>query len=205
MPEALDSYVYPLVHGLADSGAWLMLVEVTWPDATVTRVVSNTENVTWPSGGGDVYTAMAFDFGDVAQAVDGTLPQVAVRVSNVGRVVGAKVMANNGGSGGVLRFRVVHSANLAVTDAVVDMSFRIQNAVIENDFVTLNLTAKNPVVSRFPRLRMSRTHCRYRDFKGTLCGYAGGETECNRTLKQCREYGNSARFGGFPLMGVGAR
>lgn len=41
-------------------------------------------------------------------------------------------------------------------------------------------------------------NCRYRDFKGARCKYAGAELECNRTWTRCTELANTANFGGFP-------
>jgi len=38
--------------------------------------------------------------------------------------------------------------------------------------------------------------CPYRIFKGTLCGYAGGDTTCDRSFADCTSKSNTARFGG---------
>lgn len=39
--------------------------------------------------------------------------------------------------------------------------------------------------------------CRWRVFKGTECGYAGGETVCDRSYARCLELSNEDNFGGF--------
>ena len=42
-----------------------------------------------------------------------------------------------------------------------------------------------------------QSSCRWKEFKGTQCGYAGGETVCNRTFTRCAELSNTAHYGGF--------
>lgn len=39
--------------------------------------------------------------------------------------------------------------------------------------------------------------CRWKEFKGTECAYAGAETWCDRTYTRCAALGNQANFGGF--------
>jgi len=39
--------------------------------------------------------------------------------------------------------------------------------------------------------------CRWKIFKGTECGYAGAETECDRSYARCDELSNTDNFGGF--------
>lgn len=48
---------------------------------------------------------------------------------------------------------------------------------------------------RIPR-RVYATTCSFQ-FKGPACGYAGAETECDRSIGRCTTLGNHARFGGF--------
>jgi len=39
--------------------------------------------------------------------------------------------------------------------------------------------------------------CRWKEFKGTECAYAGAETWCDRSYTRCVAVGNQANFGGF--------
>lgn len=39
--------------------------------------------------------------------------------------------------------------------------------------------------------------CRWKVFKGADCKYTGYQGKCDRSFKQCEEYGNSKNFGGF--------
>jgi hypothetical protein len=39
--------------------------------------------------------------------------------------------------------------------------------------------------------------CRWKEFKGTECAYAGAETWCDRSYTRCAALGNQVNFGGF--------
>lgn len=61
--------------------------------------------------------------------------------------------------------------------------------------LTLFLTALNPFSAILIPRRMITSTCSVQ-FKGPACGYAGAETDCNRTLARCQALSNDARFGG---------
>jgi len=42
-----------------------------------------------------------------------------------------------------------------------------------------------------------QSSCRWKVFKGTECGYSGGDTTCNRSYADCSSKSNTANFGGF--------
>ena len=65
----------------------------------------------------------------------------------------------------------------------------------------LNISVTN-ILSRWAQRTLS-THsssCRWKKFKGTECGYTGGEAWCDRTHARCQALGNEAHYGGFPWL-----
>lgn len=46
-------------------------------------------------------------------------------------------------------------------------------------------------------LSLHSVSCRWKQFKGTECGYAGEGTWCDRTYTRCEDLGNAPNFGGF--------
>jgi len=42
--------------------------------------------------------------------------------------------------------------------------------------------------------------CRWKVFKGTECGYSGGQTWCDRSYTRCVTLANTANFGGFRFL-----
>lgn len=80
----------------------------------------------------------------------------------------------------------------------IDDVFYIDSYSADSKNVNVTMTSKFDVVNLdLPSSRYGRNYCRWK-FKSTECGYAGAESECNRTLARCRELDNQLRFGGFP-------
>ncbi len=111
-----------------------------------------------------------------------------------------------------VKIYVVNSKNVTTTlDAGVDnpnpeieLDYEVISSGSDSLWATFTIGAANPFNKRFPRNKIMRNQCRYKDFKGLLCKYAGGQTSCDRTLYTCRNTMlNSANFGGYP--GVGSK
>jgi len=202
MPSTLSLAAYIEKAKLAGDGAWIVLAEITLPDSTVLRVCRNTVNVTWPSSGGDEYAAFPFDLEEINDQSKSEVPRVALRVSNVSRVVQAYLDAADGGVGSVVVLRVVHSEHLDETDPEFEATFRCTDCQADAQWATFYIGAASPWTTRFPRNRLLKDYCRWR-FKSTECGYSGGESTCDKTMTQCRLRSNSHRYGGFPGVGQG--
>lgn len=183
---------------VADNGAWLILLTITLADNTTIRLVRNNEDTTWPASGGDLYQAFPFEVDEVREDGKGGLPSFAIKCSNVTRALVPYLEASNGGDGATVTLRVVHSAALDETTPALEETFQVLGCSLDLQWVTIRLGAENPMRSRSPRDRYLKDHCRYKEFKGALCAYAGAETECNRTFARCVALGNISRFGGFP-------
>lgn len=179
------------------TGAWLILLTISLAPSTIIRLVRNTEDITWPTDG-DLFQAFPFEVEDVREDGKGGLPSFAIKCSNVTRVLVPYLEASDGGAGATVRIQVVHSDNLGETNAALDEVFDVLGCSLDNQWVTIRLGAENPMRARSPRDRYLKDHCRYKEFKGELCGYAGAETACNRSFARCVELGNISRFGGFP-------
>ena len=181
---------------LYSDAPWLVLLELSLEGTTI-RVVRNTENVTWPSVGGDVYTAFPFELEEIGETSRGEMPKFAIRISNVSRVMQSYFEASGGAIGSQVTIRVVHSDHLDLTTPELEEVFEVTESKADAMWVTLTLGIPNPMMMRFPRSRFFKANCRWK-FKSTECGYTGTETTCARTLTACIARDNVARFGGFP-------
>lgn len=182
---------------LANTGAWILLLEITLPDTTVIRVCNNTSNIVWPTGT-NTWTAFPFELQEMSDESKNVVPAVTVRVGNASRAMQAYMEAADGGVDSDVRILLVHSAHLDLLTAEVEYNFKVIEAHADNLWATFVLGASNPYNKRFPRNRCLKNFCRYKVFKGDRCGYAGIETACDRTLTRCIALANNARFGGFP-------
>ena len=186
---------------LVSTAPWLLLLSVTLPDASVIRLVKNTEDVTF---GGNVYIAFAFELGDVRSGGDGRIQGVTLKVANPGRVLQPYLEANDGLVGCAVTLAVVHADNLASDYTELTLAWDVLAAESAEDWITFTLGAENPLRRRFPLHVAIPFSCNWQ-FKGAECAYAGTATSCARTLDACRRLANTARFGGRPGITGAAR
>ena len=224
MPLPLSSSIISRKNKISDTGAWLILLELIMPTAiqnyeivthdgdelihdgeilysdvtNVLRFANNTEDVVWDS---ENWVAFPFNLNDVVEDGKGGLPTFSIDVSNVGRVLTKIIEDVAGAVGSTARLILVHS-DLLNEDPVFDEKYSIISCSVNLDWISFTLGAENPLRNRAPKQRYLMDHCRYKVFKGTLCGYGGAESECNRTFARCVELGNTTRFGGFPGVGL---
>jgi len=185
---------------LDSTGAFLVLLEINFEGVDPIRLVRNTEDIEW---NGETWYAFPFDIDDVQEDAKGQLPNVTIRVGNVTRVLQQYLDDSQGGLGATVTIRVVHSDHLDLTDPEFEETFEVIGCSVDQMWVRFTLGAENPLLTRCPRQRFLKDHCRYKEFKGTLCGYSGSATECDRTFERCMELGNEHRFGGFPGIPTG--
>ncbi len=210
---ALSATAYIEKNKLSSTGAWIILLKVTFPDNTVIRICRNTEDVTWPVTAGNTWVAFPFEFDEIGDSSKGEVPQFSIKIGNASRVMQAYNELHDGLVDSVVELLVVHSTN--VTTAVlgggvnnasseIELNYKIVSSYSDSMWATYNLGAINPYHMRFPRGRVDKYFCRYKEFKGDRCAYVGAETTCDRSLSTCRDTMNNApRFGGAP--GVGRR
>lgn len=184
---------------LVSTAPWLLLLDVTLPDASVIRLVRNNEDITF---GGNVYTAFAFELGDTRGSGDGRVQGVSLKVANPERALQPYMEAYDGMIGCAVKVAVVHADNLASDYSELQLDYEVMAADSAGDWINFTLGAQNPLRRRFPLQVAIPFSCNWA-FKGAECAYSGSATSCARTLDACRSLNNSARFGGRPGL-VGA-
>ena len=210
MPLELSSIAIEEKNKIARESQFVICLMITIPGlGTPIRIVRDNQDLAWA---GQTWTAFPFELDEVGDTDKGEVPQVVIRVSNVSRAMESYIAAydawckNNGYAPIVVNIYVVNTAAVQGNPSIapeVEHIFELIKPSSGPQWVTFTLGASNPFNRRFPWPRMHRNICRYRQFKGTRCGYVGAEETCDRTLTRCRELENSSRFGGFPGMGQG--
>lgn len=191
---------------LVSSGNVTMgLFEVTIPGAAeLVRITDNNQNVTWR---GYTWQAIPFEWDEIIESSKGEIPRLDIRFGNETRILEAYVQAYdlytkiNGYSPITVSIYLVNSINLASPDPEVEYIFELKDMRSGPHWLTFTLGTSSPYNQRFPLDRIMKNHGRVRKFKDAACGYVGVETTCDRTLAQCRLYGNSGRYCGFPGAG----
>jgi lambda family phage minor tail protein L len=208
----LSAGAYIEKNKLSSTNAWLVLLKITMPNTTVIRIVANSENVTWPVTAGNIFTAFPFQLDEIGDTSKGEVPSVSLKVSNAARILEPYLEAQDGLVDSTVNIYVVNSINVT-TDALgagvnnnspeIELEYEIINSSADIMWVDFTLGSMNPWNKRFPRNKVYKNICRYNDFKGDRCKYAGAQTSCDRSLYTCRTVMlNSDNFGGFPGVGT---
>ena len=190
---------------IASSNVWLILLEINIPATktgelpTILRLVRNTENIVWS---GQLWTAFPFELDPPKQSGNGELPNFTVRVSNVTRTVEGYLEQAGGGVGSSVRMMVVLSEHLDITTPELDEQFSVQSVSYDESWVSFVLTGSVNLFRRVPLRRFLKNFCPFQ-YKGPECKARSSYASCDKSLANCRQRGNEARFGGEPAIPQG--
>ena len=152
------------------------------------------ENVTFDS---QEYTAFPIIHEFTSENTQGQVDSVRLTLGNVSRLMQAHLEANDF-RGVKVEIKQVFADVLEDADAYIKHVYYVDSYTADQLSVEFILTSKFDVLEvELPARKFSRNTCSWK-FKSTECGYAGAETECNKTLARCRVLENSSRFGAFP-------
>lgn len=199
MPIPISTAAIREKNKVASDGVFLLLLEVTYDAAEdPVRLCWNNEDIIWNNC---TWKACPFELGELSETKEAEIPSVDLTVLDIERRLIPYLEDYAGGVGASVCIRIVNS-NLLDEIAMREELFDIMEVSVTGGHrVSFKLGAENISEHRSPRGRFLKNHCRYKVFKGSHCGYAGEETECNRTYTRCNELGNGPRFGGFPGVG----
>lgn len=192
--------IQPLIeekNKVSQDQPWLLFLTLTNVAKTLTlRLVRNTENITFK---GHEYIAFPFDIDSVPEASKGSLPTLSIRVSNVDRQIQSYIEQDaTFGSGWEVLISLAHVSQLNGTNlegkvAEIEHKFQSLDLVADNDYLTINLGVRNPMLVQFPRQQYAGGFCQRTFNDGVGCPYAtqgkAGTTfeQCKRTLANCKE------------------
>lgn len=150
---------------------------------------------------GQTYTKFPIKFQTLDENTNGQIDALRVTLGNVSRLIQAYLES------GDLRdkkitIRIVWANLLADATSYLDYIYYIDSYESNQENAEFICTTRMDVIDMtIPGGIYLRTHCRYKTFKDPdTCGYAGSETDCNRTMQRCKELDNFQRFGGFPAL-----
>lgn len=184
---------------LSSTGVWLILLEMALSDGSYVRIAKNNEDITW---NGYTWQRFPFKLDDLIEEGQGEQAVLRVLISNTTRVLVPYMEADKGMVGRTVSLYVVLSNNLSNTTPEIDEEFRIVKSGFNDVWATFELGAPSYFARQFPHDRFLKNWCRFKfnypHGDSPRCGWTGtGYTECGGTLSDCRERGNSERFGGF--------
>lgn len=198
--------IQPLIeekNKVSQEQPWLLFLTMTNVAGDLTiRVVRNTENITFK---GHEYVAFPFEIDTIPDTSKGSLPTMAITLSNTDRQIQSYVEQDaTFGSGWSVVLSLAHISQLNGTvleDQVAEIEHEWQSLDItaSNESLVINLGVQNPMLVQFPRQKFSGGFCQRVFDDGVGCPYSTqgiaprSLTFCKKTLAQCKERFSVAR------------
>lgn len=193
---------------LSNPDPWLSLIKLTPPDGSApVHLVRNTVDVQFADGtrfdaGGpvaDTYTAFAWEFDELNETSNGSLPRWKAKVSNISQSMEALAEQFNGLVGGHVDVYIVNGRRLK-REPDLELSFDIIGCSADSKWVSFELGADSFFRIQFGRHLYTADTC-WKRYKGPDCKYAGDLPTCSFQLNGgngCRAHVNALNFGGYP-------
>lgn len=170
MPKQMPAPLTAAKNQLSQPGAWVWLLTVTLPNGGPTlRYASNTEDVVY---GGQTYAAFNFSIDSFSVNTDGELPELEMRVTNVGYAIQDIMRDYSGLIGGTVSYVQVNTDYLAESYDNDAVTLRINGAVSTWPDISLTLGVPSEIRARVPENRQAPHTCPHQ-FRDKRCGYAG--------------------------------
>lgn len=197
--------IQPLIeekNKISQEQPWLLFLELTnVAGDLVIRLVRNTENIIFK---GNEYIAFPFEIDSIPETTKGSIPTLAIKVSNVDRQIQSYVEQDaTFGSGWKVVMSLAHISQLNGTlelgqVAEIEHEWESIDIVATNEFLTISLGMPNPMLIQFPRQKYSGGFCQRVFNDGEGCPYTEqgtglGHTSCKKTLAQCKERFSTSR------------
>lgn len=147
---------------------------------------------------GVTYNPFPITFDAIRENNQGQIDSIVVSVSNVSRIVQGYLETYDL-RGKKVTIITVWSNQLGDSDANLKDVYYIDTFSADQDTVNFVCTTKFDVLNvQLPQRRFLRNYCQWK-FKGSECGYSGGDSTCEKTKEDCKDNKNNyERFGGFP-------
>jgi phage-related protein len=150
-------------------------------------LVDDNQNFTFNN---KTFIAFPWKLEGITESSKGEEPKIKISVSNITNLV--MQILEEGIDNTPVIIRVVREGE---TEADLEFRYVANSYSYDQNNIIFDLTAPVNYLKSFPTGNYSSV-CPF-VFKGWQCRYLGNKTACNKTAKQCKEYGNLARFGGF--------
>ncbi len=116
------------------------------------------------------YTGFPFQLGITEQVSKGQIPTVDLRVSNITRLLEAKLQELNGAIGSTVKITVINSNFLSEDYTEMEQTFDVLTCSTDNNWVIFTVGAPSPLRQMFPIDKYQALHCRWQ-FESVECSY----------------------------------
>lgn len=212
MPIEVTNNIIEEKNRISQPNPWLLCLTLTnVAGDLVIRLVQNNEDVTI---NGEVYQAFPFEIDPIPEVTKGSLPTLAVKVSNIDRQIQAYIEQDATlGSGWTVDLDLhYYDLDTQTTLPEISQTWKSLDITADKEYVTINLGMPNPMTSQFPKQKFTSNFCQRTFNDGVGCPYSTqgngtGLTTCKKTIEECRERFSEARVNstgeriGLPFLG----
>ena len=171
---------------------------------TPIRILENDTIAVMTINGND-YIGAFVKRSDVQTHMDNTVERVDVTISNVLQQISAIIAS----SGDVITNKYCKieevifdgDSNTIIDDPVLIFDGLINTIKLTAETFSFDIERKMGGYNTVSPNMTYDVNCQFA-FKDSRCGYSGGETVCDKTLKRCQALSNVTRFGGFPSIPI---
>ena len=192
---------------LGTDSVFAVLLKIEIPNNDIIYITNNGEDIDWNE---QTWITFPFDISELNETSAGEVPQWTIKLDNRSRIMDNYInqydnyLKLHGIDGNEVKCTcyIVNTKDLENTDPIKEVFFELSQPTTNANEATFLLNADSPFNYSTPRRRYVKQFC-YWKFKGVECGYSGSATNCDKSLTNCKVLNNSARFGGFPSVGLG--
>jgi len=146
----------------------------------------------------NTYTPLGFSIGGVNYSSQNIVDSVDITIDNLDSVMTSIFIGGTPQGSTVTLALILLDSSYAIVGSASATVFEgtIDTWDLDEERCSITLTS---LFSQWAQKTLSKhsPSCRWKEFKGTECGYAGAQTWCDRTYARCQALGNTDNFGGF--------
>ena len=148
----------------------------------------------------EIYYPRWFEVEAVKYSMVDIVDQMQVEIDNLDyEMTPAFVGSTPRGDAMEYRQVLLSDTGFVIAGSILVFQGEIDSYTLDEETIKMTATSQFHAWGQRTLARHSSS-CRWKEFKGTECGYAGDVSWCDRTYGRCQEVGNSANFGGFRFL-----
>lgn len=195
------------LNSLEDGGVLVVCLKIEIPGTDTIYITNNNEAVTFLQ---NQYISFPFQISELTFGSTGEVPQWQIQIDNTTRIMEQYLqlydayLKQYGPNDNEIKTTLYVVNALDTSDSILEEVFILESFSTDSNWASFTFSAKSTFTVRYPPRRILQNFCSWK-FKSTKCAYSGPGTSCDKSIKQCRIYNNSIRFGGFPGISKGIR
>jgi hypothetical protein len=148
------------------------------------------------AGSSQMYEPRGFKFESINYSNNNIVDNVSIEIDNIDSALTSIFLDNVIIEEPAAIYLVIFDDDKTILNTQVLFNGILNDFILDESKVSTNITSEFTKWDQNSNVKHSSL-CRWKEFKGAECLYAGGQTACDRTYSRCIELSNTVNFGGF--------